>query len=58
MATILPFTPRAAATSLPPFPVEASVIIFPGVRYERPGSSDARAKADAASVPVLPTPRH
>jgi hypothetical protein len=53
MATILSFTPRAASASRPPPSIgdAGSVIIFPGVRYERPKDADARKKAmDGARV--------
>jgi hypothetical protein len=57
MATILSFTPRAAASGRPPVAVEASVIIFPGVRYERPGDADAHAQANAKATEQT-APRH
>jgi hypothetical protein len=57
MATILSFTPRAAASSRPPFEVEASVIIFPGVRYERPADADARGQGMVKTTEQT-APRH
>ena len=55
MATILSFTPRTVSASRPPPSIgdAASVIIFPGVRYERPNDADVRKKAvDGARVSV------
>jgi hypothetical protein len=59
MATILSFTPRNTAITRPPLAVEASVIIFPGVRYERPDDAAARGqKATAMAAPEPTAPRH
>jgi len=60
MATILSFTPKSAGVGRPPLAVgtESSVIIFPGVRYERPGDADARRQATAAGTPQPTTPKH
>jgi hypothetical protein len=58
MATILSFTPRTAASSRPPLAVEASVIIFPGVRYERPKDADARGQGTGTTAAEPTAPRH
>lgn len=58
MATILSFTPRNAAITRPPLAVEASVIIFPGVRYERPSDADTRGQAAGAPALEPTAPRH
>jgi hypothetical protein len=59
MATILSFTPRNASVPRPPPAIgtESSVIIFPGVRYERPNEADARGKG-AVPAPEPAAPRH
>jgi hypothetical protein len=58
MATILTFTPRLAASVRPPLDVEASVIIFPGVRYERPCAGASEQERLAESAPEPSAPRH
>jgi hypothetical protein len=64
MGRILSFMPRPAANNRPPrnAGMPAAVIIFPGVRYERPLGADARAGNLAAGKPApsltKPAPRH
>lgn len=60
MATILSFTPRSASVPRPPLAIgtEGSVIIFPGVRYERPDDA-ARGQGTGGTPTLEPTaPRH
>jgi len=54
MATILSFTPRTSPAGRPPPAVgaAASVIIFPGIRYEH--ADDAERRRDAPT-PLPPT---
>lgn len=58
MGQILSFTPRSAAPNRLPRSADtaAAVIIFPGVRYERPQEAGATA-TNATSTPA-PLPRH
>jgi hypothetical protein len=64
MGRVLSFTPRSAAGGQPPrtFDTAAAVIIFPGIRYERPkeGADRADGSKAAGARPVLPgpVPRH
>jgi hypothetical protein len=61
MATILSFTPRSASVPRPPLAIgtEGSVIIFPGVRYERPNDAAARGQGTGGAPTLEPTaPRH
>jgi hypothetical protein len=59
MATILSFTPRSASVSRPPLAIgtESSVIIFPGVRYERPNEADPRGQGTGTTAEPT-APRH
>ncbi len=58
MATILSFTPRSV--SRPPLAIgtESSVIIFPGVRYERPNEADAKGQGTGEAAVEPASPRH
>jgi hypothetical protein len=61
MGQVLSFTPRRAAVKQPPLSTQAaaSIIIFPGVRYER---QHAAVSAPAAGQPLpplgKPSPHH
>ncbi|PWJ85338.1 hypothetical protein C7441_103194 [Pseudaminobacter salicylatoxidans] len=64
MGSILSFVPRKAANRPAGPPAEmASVIIFPGVRYERRAAVETAATgtamdAQGGSDPAKPSPRH
>jgi hypothetical protein len=69
MGRILSFVPRQAAFGRPSTSIgqngrelAAAVIIFPGVRYERPGEGGVRSQTGIAGNPQpplgKPTPRH
>ena len=61
MGMVLSFVPRAAATNRAKQTTEtpAAVIIFPGVRYERPAAGEARpAGPDKPGSPGTPVPHH
>ena len=57
MASVLSFAPRAGAgvDKRPPAGLTASIIIFPGVRYER---LDAEPDEDHPTRAAKPLPRH
>jgi len=61
MSSIIAFRPRRtpASKQKPNGAGDASVIIFPGVRYERPAQSDAAAKwiQPAFLAPYKPRPQ-
>jgi hypothetical protein len=64
MGMVLSFAPRPAATITPSRQPEAAgaVIIFPGVRYERPRAAEGRAEQAVSDTPrpsqPTPAPRH
>lgn len=62
MGSIVSFVPRPAAKSRrsDDRSIAASVIIFPGVRYERPAvaEADGAASAEERSEQRNPTPLH
>ena len=62
MGSILTFAPRQAAkprTGSPAAAAPAAVIIFPGVRYERPaGQPEPAAAGRPAAAPVPGSPVH
>jgi hypothetical protein len=68
MGRVLSFVPRQAAFGRPPNSIgqnggelAAAVIIFPGVRYERPGEGGIRSQTVAGKPQPpfgKPTPRH
>lgn len=61
MGTVLPFQPRREPASRPPIALSTppSVVIFPGVRYERYAAADAKTPLLALEakpqVPSKPT---
>ncbi len=63
MGSLLSFAPRSAATTRKPVATgsTATVIIFPGVRYERPdpvyGGYKAARQPQANPIPGKPAPR-
>jgi hypothetical protein len=59
MGMVLSFVPRAAPTNRVKQTAEipAAVIIFPGIRYERSGSVEAR-PAGPDKPPRTPVPHH
>lgn len=58
MGMVLSFVPRAAASSRPQpsAGTPAAVIIFPGVRYERPRIGEARPGGNGPDKPISPRP--
>lgn len=54
MGIVLSFTPRIAAIKRPSNQTAASVVIFPGVRYER---GEATAAACSPATMAVRTPR-
>ena len=62
MGSVVAFAPRDAATVRKPLAAgdTASIVIFPGIRYERHGSSeDARKSANHTDTKRdKPRPRH
>lgn len=61
MGMVLSFVPRAAPTNRVKQTTEipAAVIIFPGIRYERSNTGEARpAGSDKPGSPRTPVPHH
>lgn len=61
MGMVLSFVPRAAPTNRAKQTTEipAAVIIFPGIRYERSSTAEARpAGPDKPGSPRTPVPHH
>ena len=64
MGSVLSFAPRNAATSRKPIDpgATASVVIFPGIRYERPRSGEPADDLPSLGHPDTrhdkPAPRH
>jgi len=61
MGMVLSFVPRAAPTNRAKQTTEipAAVIIFPGIRYERSSTGEARpAGPDKPGSPRTPVPHH
>ncbi|MGX5830838.1 hypothetical protein [Mesorhizobium sp. 43Arga] len=61
MGMVLSFVPRAAPTNRAKQTTEipAAVIIFPGIRYERSSTGEARpAGPDKPGTPRTPVPHH
>jgi hypothetical protein len=60
MGSVLAFAPRDAAAIRKPLPAgdTASIVIFPGIRYERRESSEDSRKAANHSETKRDKPRH
>lgn len=62
MGIVLSFTPQKAALKKTStiYAATAAVVIFPGVRYERPNekASTLQSSATASAESILPTPKH
>ncbi|MEP9385616.1 hypothetical protein [Mesorhizobium sp. KR9-304] len=61
MGSVLAFAPRDAATNRKPLAAgdTASIVIFPGIRYERQGEEAGETAADRENTERnWPRPRH